>query len=188
MMMDSMIQNWEEAIKTSLTSLKTFAKSSADVTGDSISGLCKVEDFAKIGKILIDSNNEFFKLNESFMNSMIRKQFGSMTLKTSADAIKELEQIRTDSTTRVVKNQSNFIDIFMETGVEHLDNLKACRGYQDVVTSQMHLLSKIQEKANESILESMALLGGVSAGMKAWTERTLDNLSGTTEAPPNEPI
>lgn len=186
-MLDKMIEKWEEATKSSLETLKKYAKYNADGTGKMTGQMYDTKDFAKIGKTFMETNNELNSIQESFMNTMVRSQLGAMDLKKSAEAIKELEQIRSDSIAKLVENQSKSIHIFMESGAEYLETLKKSRGLSDVVTAQMNMLTEIQEKAKENMLGYIMLSDKITTAMKGWMEKTIDDLSGEADEIPNIP-
>ena len=152
-MLEEMIDKWEETTKSALASLKKFAKYRAGETGQATGEMFDMKEFARIGKALLDAANEWKKIQESFMNTMVRNQLGSMDLKKSADAVKELEQIRCDAVAKLAENQSNAVHIFVESGTEYLETLKKSRGVADVVTAQINMLAEIQNKAKENMLE-----------------------------------
>ena len=186
-MLEEMIDKWEETIQSALAPLKKFAQYSAGETGQATGEMFDMKEFARIGKALMDGANELKKIQESFMNTMVRNQLGSMELKKSADAVKELEQIRSDAVAKLTENQSSGIHIFMESGAEYLETLKNSRGVADIVAAQMNMLTKIQDKAKENMLEYVKASDSFATAIKGWTERTMESFSGQADEVPMIP-
>ncbi len=186
-MLEEMIDKWEETIQSALAPFKKFAQYSAGETGQATGEMFDMKEFARIGKALMDAANELKKIRESFMNSMVRNQLGSMELRKSADAVRELEQIRCDAVAKLAENQSGGIHIFMESGAEYLETLKDSRGVGDIVAAQMNMLAKIQDKAKENMLGYIKASDSFVTAMKGWTEKTMESFSGDADEIPEIP-
>lgn len=182
--MDKIIEQWEQATESSLAALGQFAEYSADEAGQMTGTMFNMQYFARIGKTYLHANNELNKIGTSCMNNMVRNSLSLMDLHKPAEAVRELEQIRSDAAARILENQTKFIQIFMDSGIDCLETLKKSRGVNDLLTTQVHMLTEIQEKAKENMFESIALSEGAANAMKGWMEKTMNSLSGGSDKIP----
>jgi hypothetical protein len=175
-MENTLIKQWADTIKASVDSFKKFTNSNIDAMNMVTENLFKIKDFSELGKTIMNASSELRTTNESVTNKSLHAQLSMIDLKSSATAIKDLSAITTDSMNRLMKSQTDMLNIYMENIANYLETLKRSRSTTDITTAQLHLFTELQAKMKDNAIETLSLMEGIKTAMNALTEKTLDNM------------
>jgi len=142
-----------------------------------------VRPFAELGRTFLEAGDELRKLTETILNSAVQLQLCSIDVKAAAGAISDLDAIRTDVIARLARNQTDTLNVFMETGANSLEKLKLAKGVNDVAAIQMHLFSDIQVGLKEKMIEFLGICEATSTAIKAFNERCIDRIIEAPQVP-----
>jgi hypothetical protein len=176
------IQQWAEAVKTGTKMIKDAMETDNFEFQNFIGTFWNLNGFAQIGKAYLDSDNELNKTSNSVLNSMLRSFLESMDMKATANAVKELNDIRADSIGRLVKNYQDWVNIFWSSGVNQLESLKNVTNYQEAAAVVLNELPEMQEKIKDNVMDSIQVWTGIETATKTWTTRMIDSMAAQTSA------
>ncbi len=181
-MNELMISQMNEFLKAIASVRETLNANTNSIIARS-KGFWNIREFARFGRAFMEAGEELRKLNETILNNAVQLQLGSMDVKAAASAIKDLDAIRTDVITRLVHNQTDLLNVFMENGADSLEKLKLARGINDIAAIQMHLFTDIQAGLKEKMIEFLGICEATSTAIKAWNERGIDRIIEAPEVP-----
>lgn len=98
-----------------------------------------------------------------------------------AASIRELGGIQTSAGTALAKTQADILSLYTDTTAQYLDLLKQAKGIEDLIATQAHLLTAVQDKLKTYSLDCLQIAGSVKVAMSAWAEKALDTAAAQDE-------
>jgi len=101
--------------------------------------------------------------------------FGANTFST----LKELAEISTKITEKVVQQQMEVVSTVLEAGVKEMTLVSESKGYKDLLAGQAALTSEYNEKALSFARNTTSILAESKDEISAWIEKGLQTASTT---------
>jgi hypothetical protein len=178
------VQQWAEVVKHTTKTIKDAMEIDTSEFNKYIGGFGGVDDLAQIGKAYMDSSNELTKAGNSALNSMFKNYLDYMDINSTADAVKNFNDIRVDAVNQLTKNYQDWVNIFWSTDVNQTESLRKVNNYQDITALVMNSLDEMQTKLKDNFLDSMQIWVGIESATKLCTTRMIDNMAGAVDTPP----
>jgi hypothetical protein len=175
------IQQWVEAVKDGTQTITNAMETSSSEYQNFIGAFWNLDGFAQIGKAYLDSDNKINKTRESVLNSMLRSYLQTMDMKSMADAIKELNDIRADAFGRLAKTYHDWVNIFWSSYVNQMESFKKVNNYQEAGAVVMNELSDTFGKMKNNFMDSIQIWTGIETATKSWTNRMVNTMAASTQ-------
>lgn len=172
-MNDSIVHQWESAIKTGTDYLNQAGLKGAKAFGDAMGRFFNWNAPARLSKAMIDAAYEVRKTNETAFNGIMRNMLGSMNLQASANSLKELNSISNDGVGRLLKNYQDWVNVFWDSDTGILDGLAKAQNSQDIASVMLQTFSDMNAKIKNNFVEALQVWGNIDSAVKVWGTRAL---------------
>ena len=88
--------------------------------------------------------------------------------------------IQTSPCTALAKPRPH-LSLYTDTTAQYLDFLKQAKGVEDLIATQAHIATGVQDKLKTYSLDCLQIAGSVKAAMCAWGEKALDTAAAQDE-------
>ncbi|MGH8585851.1 MAG: phasin family protein [Gammaproteobacteria bacterium] len=178
-MQETLLKQWQDLNQISLDWYRDTSESQAAAINDWM-GL-QSDPWAKFAKSSLESFRSWSDLGESKISDLWQVQIGKMDLDGVAAALRELGGIQTNACTALLKTQAGILSLYTDTTAQYLDLLKQAKGVEDLIATQAHIATGVQDKLKTYSLDCLQIAGSVKAAMTAWAEKALDTAAAQDE-------
>lgn len=172
--MQDMMKQWMDMNRSLTASFAEITKANSAIMNEMMQHTMGTRQFAEFVKSMLDSGKEMESNREEAANKLLQSMLGSVDLQAGSTALKELGEINSSAMTRLVQNQMEVLNTYIETTSEHMEKLKAAKSTDDLMGAQMHLFTELQEKMKANTMNTMQIMNGIKTAMQGWTEKTLE--------------
>ena len=137
--------------------------------------------WAKLAKSSLESFRSWSDLGESKVSDLWQAQIGTLYLDGMAASIRELGSIQTSACTALVETQAGILNLYTDTTAQYLEFLKQAKGVEDLIATQAHIATGVQDKLKSYSLDCLQIAGLVKTAMTAWAEKALDTAAAQDE-------
>ena len=85
--------------------------------------------------------------------------------------------------TALFKTQAGILSLYTDTTAQYLDLLKQAKSVEDLIATQAHLLTGVQDKLKTYSLDCLQIAGSVKSALAAWAEKAVDTATAEDERP-----
>ena len=97
--------------------------------------------------------------------------------KTSYNAMKELYDINTKLSGQFYEQQMAFMNLSIEYNTAQMDMLGKSKGYKDMISDQMELISETSEKVQGIARNTVDIMNESKDEVSAWVEKGVEDAS-----------
>ncbi len=188
-MQETLFKQWQDLNQISLDWYRDTSESQVAAINDWMGLPSHPGAWAKFAKSSLETFRSWSDLGESKFSDLWQTQIGKLDLDGVAAALRELGGIQTSACTALVKNQAGILSLYTDTTAQYLDLLKQAKSVEDLVATQAHLVTGVQDKLKTYSLDCLQIAGSVKAAMAAWAEKAVDTAAaeGESAAPVSAP-
>ncbi|MGQ0593897.1 MAG: phasin family protein [Gammaproteobacteria bacterium] len=188
-MQETFFKQWQDLNQISLDWYRDTSESQVAAINDWMGLQSDPGAWAKFAKSSLESFRSWSDLGESKISDLWQAQIGKLDLDGVAAALRELGGIQTSACTALFKTQTGLMSLYTDTTAQYLDLLKQAKSVEDLIATQAHIATGVQDKLKSYSLEGLQIAGSVKAAMSAWAEKALDTAAAQDEkaAPASAP-
>jgi hypothetical protein len=176
-MQEILFKQWQNLNQISLDWYRDTSESQAAAINDWMG----LQSWAKFAKSSLESFRSWSDLGESKISDLWQAQIGKLDLDGVAASIRELGGIQTSAYTELAKTQTGIMSLYTDTTAQYLDLLKQAKSVEDLIATQAHIATGVQDKLKSYSLDGLQIAGSVKAAMSAWAEKALASAAAEDE-------
>jgi hypothetical protein len=180
-MQETLFKQWQNLNQISLDWYRDTSESQAAAINDWMGLQSDPGAWAKFAKSSLEFFRSWSDLGESKFSDLWQAQIGKLDLDGVAASIRELGGIQTSAYTELAKTQTGIMSLYTDTTAQYLDLLKQARSVEDLIATQAHIATGVQDKLKSYSLDGLQIAGSVKAAMSAWAEKALDTAAAEDE-------
>ena len=180
-MQETLFKQWQDLNQISLDWYRDTSESQAAAINDWMGLQSDPGAWAKLAKSSLESFRSWSDLGESKFSDLWQAQIGKLDLDGVAASIRELGGIQTSAYTELAKTQAGILSLYTDTTAQYLDLLKQAKSVEDLIATQAHLLTGVQDKLKSYSLDCLQIAGSVKTAVTAWAEKALDTVAAQDE-------
>jgi hypothetical protein len=182
-MQETLLKQWQDLNQISLDWYRDTSESQAAAINDWMGLQSAPGAWAKLAKSSLESFRSWSDLGESRFSDLWQAQIGKLDLEGLAASIRELGGIQTNACTALFKTQAGILSLYTDTTAQYLDLLKQAKSVEDLIATQAHLLTGVQDKLKTYSLDCLQIAGSVKSALAAWAEKAVDTATAEDERP-----
>ena len=180
-MQETLLKQWQDLNQISLDWYRDTSESQVAAINDWMGLQSDPGAWAKFAKSSLESFRSWSDLAESKVSDLWQAQIGKLDLDGAAASIRELGGIQTSACTALVKTQAGILNLYTDTTAQYLEFLKQAKSVEDLIATQAHIATGVQDKLKTYSLDCLQIAGSVKAAMSAWAEKALDTAAAQDE-------
>jgi hypothetical protein len=182
-MQETLLKQWQDLNQISLDWYRDTSESQAAAINDWMGLQSAPGAWAKLAKSSLESFRSWSELGESRFSELWQAQIGKLDLEGLAASIRELGGIQTNACMALFKTQAGILSLYTDTTAQYLDLLKQAKSVEDLIATQAHLLTGVQDKLKTYSLDCLQIAGSVKSALAAWAEKAVDTATAEDERP-----
>ncbi len=182
-MQETLFKQWQDLNQISLDWYRDTSESQTAVINDWMGLRSDPGAWAKFAKSSLESFRSWSDLGESKVGDLWQTQIGKLDLDGVAASLRELGGIQTSACTALLKTQAGILSLYTDTTAQYLDLLKQAKSVEDLIATQAHIATGVQDKLKSYSLDCLQIAGSVKSALTAWTEKALDTAAAEDERP-----
>jgi len=182
-MQETLFKQWQDLNQISLDWYRDTSESQAAAINDWMGLQSNPGAWAKLAKSSLESFRSWSDLGESKVSDLWQAQIGKLDLDGVAASLRELGGIQTSACTALLKTQAGILNLYTDTTAQYLDLLKQAKGVEDLIATQAHIATGVQDKLKTYSLDCLQIAGSVKAALSAWAEKAVDTAAAEDKRP-----
>ena len=180
-MQETLFKQWQDLNQISLDWYRDTSESQAAAINDWMGLQSNPGAWAKLAKSSLESFRSWSDLGESKVSDLWQAQIGKLDLDGMAASIRELGSIQTSACTALLKTQAGILNLYTDTTAQYLEFLKQAKSVEDLIATQAHIATGVQDKLKGYTLDGLQIAGSVKAALAAWAEKAVDTAAAQDE-------
>jgi hypothetical protein len=145
-MQETLFKQWQDLNQISLDWYRDTSEPQTAAINDWMGLQSDPGAWAQFAKSSLESFRSLSDLGESKLSDLWQAQIGKLDLDGVAASIRELGGIQTSACTAFFKTQAGIMRLYTDTTAQYLDLLRQAKGVEDLIATQAHLLTGVQDK------------------------------------------
>jgi hypothetical protein len=180
-MQETLFKQWQDLNQISLDWYRDTSESQAAAINDWMGLQSNPGAWAKFAKSSLESFRSWSDLGESRVSDLWQAQIGKLDLDGVAASLRELGGIQTSACTALCKTQAGILSLYTDTTAQYLDFLKQAKSVEDLIATQAHIATGVQDKLKTHSLDCLQIAGSVKSALAAWAEKAVDTAAAQDE-------
>ena len=164
-MQETLFKQWQDLNQISLDWYRDTSESQAAAINDWMGLQSNPGAWAKLAKSSLESFRSWSDLGESKVSDLWQAQIGKLDLDGVAASLRELGGIQTSACTALAKTQAGILSLYTDTTAQYLDLLKQAKSVEDLIATQAHIATGVQDKLKTYSLDCLQIAGSVKSAL-----------------------